>query len=259
MNDLRNILKDRKPDEQRNCETHGAYTARHIFGRIWSRCPVCEDERKQEEERKEQEQKLQAEKREWFEKLGRAAIPDRFQDRTLKNYVAENELQRIALDFAVDYADNFDKVMKTGRSALFIGKPGTGKTHLSVGIALRVMRKHQASALFITCRHVFLAIKDTYRRDSERSELDVIADFVRPDLLILDEVGVQSGSDFEKQALFDILNSRYERRKPTIFLSNLPDDEVGAYLGERVMDRLKEDGGAVVPFNWGSHRGKVQP
>lgn len=256
MNGLKNIIGDRKPDEQRKCDTHGEYTARNILGKIWSSCPVCDEERKREEERKEQERSLQAAKREWFEKLGRAAIPERFQDRTLKNYVAENDLQRMALDFSIDYADNFDKVVKTGRSALFIGKPGTGKTHLSVGIALRVMRKHQASALFITCRHVFLAIKDTYRRDSLRSELEVIDDFVRPDLLILDEVGVQGGTEFEKQALFDILNSRYERRKPTIFLSNLPDTEVGAFLGERVMDRLKEDGGAVVPFNWESHRGK---
>lgn len=75
-----------------------------------------------------------------------------------------------------------------------------------------------------------------------------------PDLLILDEVGVQFGSDTEKLMLFDILNERYERRHPTILMSNLPRDEVSAYLGERVFDRLREDGGEFISFTWESHR-----
>lgn len=55
--------------------------------------------------------------------------------------------------------------------------------------------------------------------------------------------------------LFDVLNERYERRKPTLMLSNLTAQEVAAYLGERVMDRLREDGGRVIVFDWESHRG----
>ena len=69
---------------------------------------------------------------------------------------------------------------------------------------------------------------------------------------------VQFGSDAEKLLLFDVLNERYERRKPTLMLSNLTAQEVAAYLGERVMDRLREDGGEVVVFDWASHRGVKQ-
>ena len=54
-----------------------------------------------------------------------------------------------------------------------------------------------------------------------------------------------------------MLNERYELRKPTIFLSNLASDELADFLGERVMDRLREDGGRVVPFAWESYRGKA--
>ena len=75
-----------------------------------------------------------------------------------------------------------------------------------------------------------------------------------PDLLILDEVGVQFGSDFERNTLFDVLNERYELRKPTIFLSNLGREDLAEFLGERVMDRLREDGATVVPFDWPSYR-----
>ncbi len=77
-----------------------------------------------------------------------------------------------------------------------------------------------------------------------------------PDLLILDEVGVQFGSDTEKLILFDVLNERYERRRPTILMTNLTLEEVADFLGDRIIDRLREDGGEFIPFDWESHRGK---
>ena len=70
-----------------------------------------------------------------------------------------------------------------------------------------------------------------------------------------DEIGVQFGTKFEENALFDILNERYEKRRPSLLLSNLTSQEVRAFLGERVYDRIKEDNGVIVPFDWTSFRG----
>ena len=47
---------------------------------------------------------------------------------------------------------------------------------------------------------------------------------------------------------------RYEKMKPTILISNLSKDDVFKYLGERVADRLREDGGKVLVFDWDSYR-----
>src|SRR5690606_23131134 len=101
------------------------------------------------------------------------------------------------------------------------------------------------------------AVKDTYRRDSTQTEAEAIASFVTPDLLILDEVGVQFGSDTEKLILFEIINGRYESMKPTIVISNLAIGELEAYLGERAFDRLREGGGKAVVFDWPSYRRQV--
>ena len=170
----------------------------------------------------------------------------------MDSYIATTPGQKQALAFAKEYAETFDQVFKQGRSAIFIGKPGTGKTHLAIGIALAIMQQ-QRSALFVTVQRLIRRIKDSWSTHSE-TESEVIDAFASPDLLILDEVGVQYGSEFEKQILFDVLNQRYEQLKPAILLSNIPTEQLSDYLGERVTDRLRENGGVVIGFDWESYR-----
>ena len=74
-------------------------------------------------------------------------------------------------------------------------------------------------------------------------------------MMALDELSGKFGSDAEKILLFDVLNERYEKRKSTIIISNLTVPEVKEYLGERIFDRMREDGGKSIAFDWKSHRG----
>ena len=212
---------------------------------------IRDAETKKQIERDKQAE-LERQQRRWMAKIGKAAIPERFKDRTLDSYIAKTSGQQKALAFAKEYAENFDQVLKTGRSAIFVGKPGTGKTHLAAGIALSIMQQ-QRTALFVTVQRLIRRVKDSWRTKQE-TESEVINAFASPDLLILDEVGVQFGSEFEKQLLFDVLNERYEKLKPSILLSNIPNEQLADYLGERVMDRLRENGGALIGFNWNSYR-----
>jgi DNA replication protein DnaC len=238
------------------CETHGAYESKCYLGTIWTKCPVCAEEKQRHIEADLAAKAKEAGIRAWAAKVSDAGIPERFRDRSLQSFIAGNEGQAYALKFSETYADQFDDVLATGRSALFIGKPGTGKTHLAAGIGLRIMSRQSRSVLFTTVIRAIRRVKDTWGKSSNETETQAIETLVYPDLLILDEVGVQFGSDTEKMILFDVLNSRYEKRRPTLLLSNLTLDEVKAFLGERVFDRLREDGGEAIVFDWESHRGK---
>ena len=258
MNSLTELGLHPQPKiKQAACTTHGEFESRCFIGSIWSKCPTCGADAAAKEtaerEAKERDDRRQA----WQRRIGEAGIPERFQNRNLKSFVAETNEQSRALDFANNYADSFDDALAAGRSALFIGKPGTGKTHLAVGIGLRIMRRDNRTVLFTTVMRAIRRVKDTWSRESRESEAQAIAALAFPDLLILDEVGVQYGSDTEKLILFDLFNERYEKRRPTILLSNLSLDDVKTYLGERVFDRLREDGGQVIPFTWESHRTKL--
>lgn len=237
------------------CPKHGAFESRRLFSWHWTRCPVCVDEsRKEEEAKRAEDERIRAKER-WNLQLMTAGIPERFQSRTLQNFLADTPKKQAALAFSKAFADGFDDEQKAGRSAIFLGMPGTGKTHLACGIGQQVMQKPGRHALFTSVLRAIRRIKETWSRDSQETESAAINAMVSPPLLILDEVGIQFGSETEKMMLFDILNERYERRRSTILISNLTLPEVKAYLGERIFDRLREDGGEVVTFDWESHRG----
>lgn len=238
------------------CPEHGEFTSRNVFANIWSHCPVCETLRREKEQAEKDARDRYEKLRRWESKLGQSGIPERFRNRSLESFVADTEEKKRALDFSLEYASMFGMTDEVkGRSALFVGKPGTGKTHLAAGIGLSLMTDGY-SVLFYTVMRAIRRVKDTWSRDSKESESEAIAALVEPDLLILDEVGIQFGSETEKLILFDILNERYEKRRACILLSNLSSGEISGFLGERVIDRLREDGGQVIPFTWESHRSK---
>ncbi|MDE2599364.1 MAG: ATP-binding protein [Rhodocyclaceae bacterium] len=244
-----------EPNRTEVCAKHGEFESRHIFGKIWTRCAHCAAAEQSEEEERRAEQVRMRRQVELYQRVGAACIPERFRDRRLETFRAETDEQKAALAFAKAFAADFDSIMTTGRSALLIGRPGTGKTHLSVGIAHAVMDEGY-TALFTTTIRALRRVKDTWSRGAQETESQAVAALTAPDLLILDEVGIQFGSETEKQILFDVLNERYEKRRPTLYLSNLTVPEVRTFLGERIFDRIREDGGKVVTFDWSSHRGK---
>ncbi len=241
--------------KQAECLKHGPFQSLCHLGNIWLGCPACATAEREAERQRDEQQRRVVRVQEWEARMGRACIPERFRDRTLETYEVSHEGQQMALDFAKAYADDFAQVRKTGRSAIFMGNFGTGKTHLAVGIGLQVMREHKASVLFASAGRMVRMVKDSWARNSGVTESDVVAQMVFPDLLIVDEVGVQQGTEFERNVMFDVLNDRYEQRKPSLLLTNHTVEDLSSkYLGERVVDRLREDGGAVLKFSWDSGR-----
>ncbi|MNQ99455.1 hypothetical protein D3C85_1151890 [compost metagenome] len=67
-------------------------------------------------------------------------------------------------------------------------------------------------------------------------------------------MGAGWGSQSELIYLFEVVNARYEKRKPTLFAGNVSRAEVRAAVGDRVADRLNERGGLRFNFRWESER-----
>lgn len=255
-------LKLEERFEPLDCPTHGQQRVR-VFKLFddWSppRCPTCEAD--QEQARTDEEAaRLRREAAEHRDRLIRkhlqhAAVPPRFEGKSFADYTASDPGATKALATCRTYADRFAEHLRAGTSLILCGNAGTGKTHLACAVANHVIREHAKAAVYMTAGRAFRRVKDTYRKNSQVGEQDALSAFAVPDLLILDEIGVQYGSDAERNILFEIVNERYEQMKPTALISNLALPALTDFAGERVIDRLKENGGKLVVFDWKSHRG----
>lgn len=239
------------------CPKHGDYTSkgtRFTTGRrmeIWTQCPGCSDEAAEaHREAAELERQARAKAR-LEEMLGTAAIPVRFIGRSFDNYRADEPSQRAALTAAREYAEGFNKHSRTGESLLLLGKAGTGKSHLASAVLQAIMPAH--IGMYTTAADVIDMVRETWRRDSEKSQGKVLQMLASVPLLVIDEVGVQYGTESEQNTLFQILDRRYRDRKPVILMANLSPAELQKLLGDRVYDRLREVS-KVVLFDWESYR-----
>jgi len=241
------------------CDIHGEYTGRRVWiagmANTWTHCPTCAEEENASAAREEQERR-QAELIAGL--IKRLAIPPRFQGKTLDNFVADTPAQRSSLEIVRKYVAEFQENRELGRSLLFIGEPGTGKTHLACGI-LDALARRCRSGLYITVADLIRRLRATWNRDRSASETEgeIIKKLEGLDLLVVDEIGVQYGADAEKVQLFDVLNSRYNAMRPTLLLSNLDLKGVTEYLGERVVDRMREGDGRMIVFSGESYRVKA--
>jgi DNA replication protein DnaC len=241
------------------CEKHGEFVSKAtempVFrGRFfWSSCPTCSTERTEAEESRRIAEEEAARQRRMEQRLSQSGIPLRFRDRTFENYVADTEQKQKALQAAKEFAENFADHSRDGTTVVFSGKPGTGKSHLALAAAMTVM--NTGTAMYLNALDLVRMVRDTWRRDSEMTESAVLNELSTVSLLIIDEIGVQYGTDGEQVILFDVLNRRYRDLMPTILLTNLGAKGMKEFLGERSFDRLRE-GGIWVTFDWDSHRGR---
>jgi DNA replication protein DnaC len=85
--------------------------------------------------------------------------------------------------------------------------------------------------LYTTAADVIEMVRETWRRDSEKSQARVLHMLSTVPLLVLDEIGVQYGTESEQNTLFQIIDRRYRDRRPLILMANLQPAELQALLG----------------------------
>lgn len=236
------------------CFHHGSYTAQSLTGTYWTPCPSCEAEHRAHEERIAYERAKANETAALPRALERAGIPPRYLDRTIDSFDAAVTAEALLVKaMAQAFVASFGERLTSGRSLLFLGSPGTGKTHLACGIARALLEAHY-SVQYSTLLRAVREVKAAWGR---RDEAQVVARFTEPDLLILDELGVQHGTAFEQHVIFDVMNERYEHRKPSLLIGNIAEGDLVMALGDRVVDRLREDNTDVAYFTWPSYRGQT--
>jgi DNA replication protein DnaC len=118
---------------------------------------------------------------------------------------------------------------------LIHGPSGAGKTHVAAAIANRCIERGQP-ALFVVVPDLLDHLRSSYKPDAEMG-YDALLEQVRTaPVLILDDMGTQSGTAWAQEKLFQILNHRYNAQLPTVVTTNLSIDRLDERLRMRLTD-----------------------
>ena len=141
----------------------------------------------------------------------------------------------------------------TGVLWAFVGIRGPGKTQMAVELMRHQTEKRLKTARYASAIEVFCSLREPYADGATKRELAAISDWVRPELLIIDEAQERAETPWEDRLLTHIVDKRYNDEKDTILISNNTEDMLMRSLGKSIESRLCETGG-VVEFNWESFR-----
>lgn len=187
-----------------------------------------------------------------------AKIPMRFKDCTIDNWKVETPKQQAVKLKVQSFCDKFLELMARGIGGLILfGNVGTGKTHLAIGMAKQVISTYNASSRYVNVFDLISEIRATWNRP-DKHEDEVIGKFCCYHLLVIDEIGVQYGTNAEQVLLFQIINERSLKKLPTILISNLDESQLKDCIGERTVDRIFENGGGSIGFTWNSYRRRTK-
>jgi len=159
-------------------------------------------------------------------------------------WIAENSLMQDTKDKAVKAADE-------RRNIIMVGNCGTGKTMLAHCIA-----NSFSTSIVATASGIGRAFRDNMAtgKGTEREIIDAITKDC--EYLVIDEIGTYKLTEYEYRMINEIIDIRYELMLPTALVSNLDIEGLKHVLGERVVDRMRSDGGLLAAFTWESSRGK---
>ena len=139
------------------------------------------------------------------------------------------------LEFLKEYAKNFDA--KNSQSILMMGGTGLGKTHLSSAVAYEVIEK--GNDVFYTGAIDLFSQFEIQRFKSYNNEPnELIERYFESDLLIIDDLGTEMINQFSVSTLYNLLNDRLSRKKPTIVRTNLSKDEIMKKYTDRITSRM---------------------
>lgn len=192
-------------------------------------------------------------------------VPPRYKGKGLDNlegYDGEKEQVNLSLSL--------------GGSIYLSGSPGTGKTHMAVGLMWQWLRNHlrveqrgdggmvvwgvnfklgdpQYIPTFISVPELYAEIKDTFDGKGGVSERTVMNHYATAAFLVLDDIGAEQMTDWKRATLYSLIDRRYRDMRQSVITSNMSLDDLASHVDDRIASRIVEMG-AVITMTGPDHR-----
>ena len=173
----------------------------------------CDRERLEKQKQREKEQEIERLKRSCFISMSQWAY-------TFDNYKGEKDKSYI---IAKNYVKEYEQMKKENIGLLFCGTVGSGKTYLACCIANALIEEYM---IRVKIRNFAQIINDLQKSGFDLDKNEYIESLTDVSVLILDDLGIERDTSYAKEQLYNIVNSRYLKQKPTIFTTNLPYEKI---------------------------------
>lgn len=207
--------------------------------------------------RREEAAKLEVERR-GSEQLARALqkVPQLFLGKTFADFNIDCPEQSTVKNIVMRYVSTFPARMASGQGLIFEGTSGTGKTLLAL-IVYQALAKAGFTVHYEPSLRFLRHLRDK-SFESYAAFQQLLTTYERCQLLMLDEVteGIVKGGDltaWEKEMLFALIDSRYQKKLCTLVMTNCHQSLFLDRLGNRITSRLREKS-IFLAFNWDSYR-----
>jgi DNA replication protein DnaC len=145
------------------------------------------------------------------------------------------------------------RFVRETRDVLWLGPPGVGKSHLVQALGYQAIK----AGFGVLYRSIFDVVRDFLHDETLGGEDKVLAKYLKPDLLIIDDMGMKQLPKRSGEYLFEIIMRRYETRS-TMMTSNRPLEDWGKLIGDvpsatAILDRFLHHA-EIIQVNGKSYR-----
>jgi DNA replication protein DnaC len=138
------------------------------------------------------------------------------------------------------FVEQISTRLDEGDGLWFMGDVGTGKTSLAMLVAAKAEQASRSIAIYSVPR-LLSEIRDTYNRESGPSYMALFRKLCAVDLLLLDDLGTETRTDWVQEQLYAIVNERWQEERSILVTSNVSDrDKLREQFGTRTVSRLTE-------------------
>ena len=159
---------------------------------------------------------------------------------TFKSFKTETSLQIMAKSRTMDYYSSFQSIKNSRQNSIaLLGQVGSGKTHLSVALAVNLLSKGIA-VRYMPYRDIVTKIKMNMNDDAAYQKL--LGPYQMCQVLLIDDLFKGKLTDSDKNIMFEIVNYRYLNYKPMIISSEFNIDKLLDFdeaIGSRILEMAK--------------------